>query len=267
MLHGSARRFRCPIRRATRFPRILGPRFSLEMKMMKFFMLISFAVVMMVKVGVGQETQAAEKAMETVKDKASYAIGTSIGSSITRDDMDLNLELVFQGIRDVVEDKPRRLTDEQLQAAMATFEEELQKRRQARSAAAADVNAREGKAFLTENTKKPGVVTLPSGLQYKVLKQGTGATPTAQDTVKTHYRGRLIDGTEFDSSYSRGEPATFPVGRVIPGWTEALQKMKVGDKWELYIPSNLAYGPRGTGADIGPNATLIFEIELLDIIQ
>jgi FKBP-type peptidyl-prolyl cis-trans isomerase len=129
----------------------------------------------------------------------------------------------------------------------------------------ADTPAQKGEAFLKENATKEGVKTLPSGLQYKELKAGTGKSPKATDTVVTHYRGRLLDGTEFDSSYKRNEPAEFPVNRVIPGWTEALQLMKEGAKWELYIPSKLAYGQRGAGADIGPNETLIFEVELLKI--
>ena len=123
----------------------------------------------------------------------------------------------------------------------------------------------EGERFLAENAKKPGVVTLPSGLQYKVLQEGTGAAPTRRSTVTTHYRGTLIDGTEFDSSYSRGQPASFGVTQVIAGWTEALQLMKVGAKWELYLPSTLAYGPRGAGGDIGPNEALVFLIELLAV--
>jgi FKBP-type peptidyl-prolyl cis-trans isomerase FklB len=129
----------------------------------------------------------------------------------------------------------------------------------------ADKNQKEGEVFLAENKKKKGVVTLPSGLQYHVITAGTGKIPKATDTVTTHYRGTLIDGTEFDSSYKRGEPASFPVNGVIKGWTEALQLMKVGSKWQLFIPSNLAYGPQGAGQVIGPSATLIFEIELLSI--
>lgn len=126
-------------------------------------------------------------------------------------------------------------------------------------------NKREGDVFLAENKKKPGVKTLPSGLQYKVLKEGTGRTPKKADTVVTHYRGTLLDGKEFDSSYRRGEPATFPLNHVSRGWTEALQLMKVGSKWELLVPAQLAYGENGAGSDIGPNATLIFEVELLGI--
>jgi FKBP-type peptidyl-prolyl cis-trans isomerase len=130
---------------------------------------------------------------------------------------------------------------------------------------AGEANKKEGDTFLATNKTKPGVVTLPDGLQYKIIKEGTGPKPTATDTVTVNYRGTLIDGKEFDSSYKRGEPATFPVGGVIKGWTEALQLMPVGSKWELYIPSDLAYGARGAGADIGPNSTLIFEVELLSI--
>jgi FKBP-type peptidyl-prolyl cis-trans isomerase FklB len=130
---------------------------------------------------------------------------------------------------------------------------------------AGETNKKEGEAFLAANKTKEGVVTLPSGLQYKVLKAGTGPKPSANDSVVCNYRGTLLDNTEFDSSYKRGQPATFPVGKVIKGWTEALQLMPVGSKWQLFIPSELAYGPRGAGPDIGPNATLIFEVELLSI--
>ncbi len=130
---------------------------------------------------------------------------------------------------------------------------------------AGEANKKEGEAFLAANKSKEGVVTLPSGLQYKILQQGTGPKPTASDSVVCNYRGTLLNGTEFDSSYKRGQPATLGVGQVIPGWTEALQLMPVGSKWQLFIPSNLAYGARGAGSDIGPNSTLTFEVELLSI--
>ena len=166
------------------------------------------------------------------------------------------------------------LTDEQLQEVMTAFQEvvrkqqeELQKQKEAERKLASEKNRKEGEAFLAANKKKPGVKTLASGLQYKVVKSGKGETPKANDTVSTHYKGTLINGKEFDSSYSRGSPAEFGVSGVIRGWTEALQKMKVGDKWILYVPSELAYGERGSAPDIGPNSVLIFEIELLAVIK
>jgi FKBP-type peptidyl-prolyl cis-trans isomerase len=158
-----------------------------------------------------------------------------------------------------------RLTQEEAQAVLKEVQTEVQKEQQAKMKEAADKNKGEGEAFLAANKSKDGVVTLPSGLQYKILTAGTGPKPTASDSVKCNYRGTLINGTEFDSSYKRGQPATFAVGQVIKAWTEALQLMPVGSKWQLFVPSSLAYGERGAGAEIGPNATLIFEVDLLSI--
>jgi FKBP-type peptidyl-prolyl cis-trans isomerase FklB len=158
-----------------------------------------------------------------------------------------------------------RLTQEEAQAVLKEVQTEVQKQQQEKMKEAADKNKSEGEAFLATNKSKDGVVTLPSGLQYKILTAGTGPKPTASDSVKCNYRGTLINGTEFDSSYKRGQPATFAVGQVIKAWTEALQLMPVGSKWQLFVPSSLAYGERGAGAEIGPNATLIFEVELLSI--
>ena len=234
---------------------------------MKCWLSVSLALAVLVNVGVAQDNVNVPRQMTSVKEKASYTIGFSIGSSIKSDDMDLDLGFLFEGLRDATQGKPRRLTDEEVQAVMAAFQAEMQKRQQASALAAGGTNAKEGAAFLAANTKKPGVVTLPSGLQYQVIKPGTGPMPTARDTVKTHYRGTLLGGKEFDSSYSQGKPAEFRVNRVIDGWTEALQRMKVGAKWKLFIPSNLAYGARGSAPDIGPNATLIFDIELIEIVK
>jgi FKBP-type peptidyl-prolyl cis-trans isomerase FklB len=152
-----------------------------------------------------------------------------------------------------------------MQVTMAAWQKEMMAKATETQKKAGEKNKKEGDTFLAENKKKPGVVTLPSGLQYKILKEGTGPTPKATDTVVTQYRGTLINGKEFDSSYKRNQPATFPCNQVIAGWTEALQKMKVGSKWQLFVPSNLGYGENGAGGDIGPNATLIFEVELIDI--
>jgi FKBP-type peptidyl-prolyl cis-trans isomerase FklB len=157
------------------------------------------------------------------------------------------------------------MTEEEYKATMTALQKEMMEKQADAARKLAEKNKKEGEAFLAENGKKEGVVTLPSGLQYKVIQSGKGKTPKSTDTVETNYRGTLIDGTEFDSSYKRGQTATFPVNGVIAGWTEALQKMKEGDKWQLFVPSNLAYGERGAGREIGPNATLLFEVELIAV--
>ena len=206
--------------------------------------------------------------LKTQKEKASYAIGLNIGESLKSDGMDVDGALIGRGIADVLGGRQPALSPEEVQTVLMAFQQEMAQRREAQAGSAGDKNKREGEAFLAANKQKPGVVTLPSGLQYKILRPGTGPKPTPANTVRTHYRGTLLDGTEFDSSYRRGEPAEFPVGGVIAGWTEALQLMKVGAKWQLFIPSNLAYGQRGAaGGDIGPNAALVFEIELLGIVN
>lgn len=186
----------------------------------------------------------------------SYAIGKEIGSSFGSDNIELDIDSLVAGIKDAMTKQKPKYDDAQCSQALMQLTE----------ARAGAVMVQQQK-FLEENKKAEGVTTLPSGLQYKVIKAGTGATPTAADTVRTHYEGRLIDGTVFDSSIKRNEPAEFPVGGVIPGWTEALQKMKVGDKWQLVIPSELAYGEAGAGGVIPPHATLIFDIELLDVVK
>ena len=206
----------------------------------------------------------------SAKQKASYGIGMNIGRSIKQQGLgadDLDASIVARGIFDALSGKESVLSQEQLSAAF----DELQRMIQARADAAAAKNAEEGKKFLAANAKKPGIKTTKTGLQYEIIRSGNGPTPTKADTVTTHYKGQLINGEIFDGSY-RGkaptptdEPIRFPVGGVIAGWTEALQLMKVGDKWRLFIPSELAYGERGAGADIGPGETLIFEIELIAI--
>lgn len=203
--------------------------------------------------------------LKTTRDQASYSIGQNIGRSIKNDGLELNTAALVQGLTDALSGGPAKLTDEQMQAAMATFRRELETQMAAKAKVEGDKNAKEGAAFLAANKAKPNVVTLPSGLQYTVMKAGKGPSPSVNDTVKTHYHGTLINGQVFDSSVERGEPISFPVGGVIKGWTEALQRMKVGDKWKLFIPPDLAYGPDGSGPVIGPNSTLIFEVELLGI--
>lgn len=209
----------------------------------------------------------AEEAPMASKADKSYAIGLNIGRSIAGDEIDVNLDEVIAGLTDGLEKKKPRLSDKQLQTAMIALQQEVSARRAAAMKKLADEQLKKGEDFLAANKKKEGVKTLPSGLQYKIIKEGRGAkSPTATDTVRTHYHGTLIDGTVFDSSKERGQPVDFEVGKVIKGWTEALQKMRVGDVWQLYIPSDLAYGEDGTpdGA-IQPNSVLIFDVELIDI--
>ena len=222
----------------------------------------------------GQSTAAKPAApaplvLKTQQEKASYAIGANIGRGMKKDGVQIDSRVLSRGISDALAGRKLAMTDEEMQAALTTLQAEVRKKLEAEAAAAAAANKAAGDQFLAANKTKEGVVTLPSGLQYKILKAGTGPKPTAADQVECNYKGTLVDGTEFDSSYKRGQPATFPVGQVIKGWTEALQLMPVGSKWELFVPSNLAYGERGAGqrgADvIGPNSTLIFEVELLSI--
>ena len=208
---------------------------------------------------------AAPATLTTQKDKISYALGMNIGTGLHRQPVELNPDVVAQGLKDALSGGKTLLTVEEAQTILKAAQDDLRTKQEAKMKEAGEANRKEGDAFLAANKDKEGVVTLPSGLQYKILKQGAGAKPTASDSVVCNYRGALINGTEFDSSYKRGEPATFPVGGVIKGWTEALQLMPVGSKWQLFVPSALAYGERGAGADIGPNATLIFEVELLSI--
>jgi FKBP-type peptidyl-prolyl cis-trans isomerase FklB len=194
------------------------------------------------------------------KDKLSYSLGLNIGSNLGKQNIQINPDVIAAGIKDAMAGKPQ-LTPDQVKEVMATFEKDMEQKQKA----AADKNASEGAKFLEENKKKEGVKTTTSGLQYKVVKEGTGAQPKPTDTVTVNYRGTLINGTEFDSSYKRGEPASFPVNAVIRGWTEALQLMKAGSKYQLFIPPSLAYGERAVGPDISPNSTLIFDVELIDV--
>jgi FKBP-type peptidyl-prolyl cis-trans isomerase len=194
------------------------------------------------------------------KDKVSYSIGLNIGANLGRQNVEVNPEALTAGLKDGIAGKPQ-LTQDQIKEVMTAFEKDMQEKQKA----AGEKSAGEGKKFLEENKKKEGVKTTASGLQYKVMKEGTGAQPKGTDTVTVNYRGTLISGNEFDSSYKRGQPATFPLNGVIKGWTEGLQLMKTGSKYQLFVPPDLAYGERTVGADIPPNATLIFEVELLDI--
>jgi FKBP-type peptidyl-prolyl cis-trans isomerase FklB len=199
------------------------------------------------------------------KDKISYSLGYRVGGDFKRQGIEINPALIMQGIQDALTGaEPHMTTQEMRQIMMELKRKIVAKHRQERQQAA-EKNLAEAKAFLAENGKKDGVKTLPSGLQYTVLEAGSGKTPKAGDTVTVHYRGTLINGTEFDSSRKRNHPATFQVDRVIHGWTEALQLMQEGAKWQLFIPPDLAYGERGAGAKIPPNSALIFEVELLSV--
>ncbi|XPS89750.1 Mip: outer membrane protein MIP (peptidyl-proly cis-trans isomerase, FKBP-type) [Desulfosarcina variabilis str. Montpellier] len=203
--------------------------------------------------------------LTSTRDKISYSIGTRIGNDFSRQQLDINPDILIQGIKDAMAGDEMLMTEAQIQDVLRKFQQEQMAAQQAQMKVIGEKNAKEGAAFLAENAKKDGVVTLPSGLQYKILTKGKGKNPTPTDTVTVNYRGTLIDGREFDSSYKRGQPATFSVNGVIPGWTEALQLMKAGAKWQLFIPGELAYGERGAGQTIGPNATLIFDVELISI--
>ena len=199
------------------------------------------------------------------KQKVSYGIGYNLGQNLMRDNLDLDAKILVKGIMDAMTKQKPQMTEDEIRATLLAFQDQLRKDAQAKMEKAAQANVAKGKKFLADNAKKEGVKTTKRGLQYKVVKSGSGKTPKLNDRVTTHYRGTLIDGTEFDSSYKRNQPATFPVNGVISGWTEALQLMKEGDKWQLFIPSDLAYGQRGSGPDIGPNEVLIFDIELLKV--
>jgi FKBP-type peptidyl-prolyl cis-trans isomerase FklB len=199
--------------------------------------------------------------LKNQKEKVSYIIGMDIGGNLKKQSVDVDPNILVKGIQDALAGAKSLLTDQEIQETMGAFKKDMM----AKQEEVSKKNKAEGEAFLAENKKKEGVKTLPTGLQYKVIKAGTGKKPKSNDTVTTHYRGTLINGTEFDSSYKRGQPVTFLVSGVIPGWTEALQLMEEGAKWQLFIPPNLAYGERGAGGVIGPNATLIFEIELISI--
>jgi FKBP-type peptidyl-prolyl cis-trans isomerase FklB len=208
---------------------------------------------------------AAPLVLKTDKEKQSYAMGMNLGMGLHRQGLTLDTALVARGMRDAMNGNKTVMTEDEARAAVQQLQNEVRQKMQAKSQAEGDANHKEGETFLAANKSKEGVVTLPSGLQYKILKEGTGPKPSATDTVSCNYRGTLISGKEFDSSYKRGQPASFPVSGVIKGWTEALQLMPVGSKWQLFIPSDLAYGDRPPPGDIGPGATLIFEVELLSI--
>lgn len=203
--------------------------------------------------------------MKSTKDKVSYCIGYETGRTLGMQFADISTEILLNGFKDALDGKDPVLPKEEVQSILNTIRKQVEIQQRQYVAQIAEKNKDEGVAFLEDNKHKPGVITLPSGLQYKILKSGSGAVPTIFDSVSVHYKGSLVDGTVFDSSYDRGTPQELPVNRVIQGWSEALQKMCTGDHWQLFIPSYLAYGEHGFGPQIGPNATLIFELELIEI--
>ena len=203
--------------------------------------------------------------LKTENDKINYSVGYRLGSDFQRQGVEMNSAIVQKGIDDATGGGEALMTEEEMRTVMMTMATRIKAEQMEKMKQQGAENVKAGEAFLAENAGKEGVKTTDSGLQYKVITAGEGKSPQKSDKVTVHYRGTLIDGTEFDSSYSRNEPATFGVGQVIPGWTEALQMMKEGDKWEIYIPSKLGYGERGAGAKIPPNSTLIFEVELISV--
>jgi FKBP-type peptidyl-prolyl cis-trans isomerase len=204
--------------------------------------------------------------LDSEEKRVSYGMGIGLGQRIKQESFSIDADAFSQGVKDAIEGAEQLMTQEEIMQEMQAFQQQQMAKQQEEAGKIAGENMVEGEAFLAENGTKEGVVTTESGLQYKIITEGTGAKPAATDTVEVHYAGTLIDGTEFDSSYTRGATVSFPVNGVIPGWTEALQLMTVGSKWQLFIPSALAYGPGGTGGGpIGPNATLIFDVELVSI--
>jgi FKBP-type peptidyl-prolyl cis-trans isomerase len=228
---------------------------------------ICFSAILIATIGFAQDKAQPQKdqQLKDQKEKASYSIGHELGASLKKGNMEVNPDVLLKGLRDGLSGAKSLLTEEQIKETMAAFQKEMMEKQAAAQKELGEKNQAAGEKFLAENKKKEGVKTTASGLQYKVLKEGSGDSPKETDTVVTNYKGTLLDGTEFDSSYKRNEPATFPVNRVIKGWTEALMLMKPGAKYQLWIPAALGYGERGVGKDIGPNSTLVFEVELLSI--
>lgn len=230
------------------------------MKFLKIFLLIVFLFST-----VNAQMKQSTVTLKTIEDSISYSIGHNIGNNLKEPYMKINFDILSEGIKDAISDTKKLLTDEQMQNVMLVFNQRVMEQREAVAKVQSAAAKEKGKKFLDENAKKDGVIVLPSGLQYKVLVKGDGPSPKPEDKVSVHYTGTLIDGTKFDSSYDRNAPATFGVTQVIKGWTEALQLMHVGDKWQLFIPSDLAYGDNGAGGVIGPGEVLVFEVELLGI--
>jgi FKBP-type peptidyl-prolyl cis-trans isomerase FklB len=248
------------------------------MKKVLIFLAVAVLFVTSCKITQAQKSETAVKKeitkadLKTEDDKVSYSIGFSMGSAFKKDELKMNLEVFQKGIEDGFKGGKQILNEQEIKQTMTALQQKMMAKKQAEQMKQreerkkqGEANKEKGKKFLEENKAKQGIVTLESGLQYKILKKGTGASPKATDSVKCHYKGTTIDGKEFDSSYKRGQPATLALNRVIKGWTEGLQLMKEGGKWQFFIPSELAYGNRGAVPNIGPNEVLIFEVELLGI--
>jgi FKBP-type peptidyl-prolyl cis-trans isomerase FklB len=228
---------------------------------------IAFGMVLVAS-GALAATKAKTVELKTPKDKASYAIGMDMANSLKKNEIDVDPDILGKAMKDVLTGQKTLMTEQDEKSTLMGLGKEMQEKRQAKMKVQGEKNKKDGEAFLAANAKKEGVKTLPSGLQYKVITEGKGKTPTATDTVTVQYTGKLVDGTVFDSSYKHGQPLTIPVTGVIKGWTEALQLMKEGSKWEIYLPASLAYGAVGMpGSPIGPDAVLIFEVELVSIQQ
>jgi len=221
----------------------------------RYFVLSLFVLIL--------AAQAISQAPKTRKEKISYALGVNTARNWGKESADIDLNMYIKGLKDALENKNVLMSDEESSDSVKAFNKDNFDHAMAEMKKLADKNKKEGAKFLEENRKKPGVVMLSDSLQYKVLKEGSGKRPTLEDTVTVNYKGTLLDGTEFDSSVKQGKPAVLPLGRLIKGWTEALQLMRPGAKWQIFVPPNLAYGEHGKQPAIGPNATLIFEIELL----
>ncbi len=206
---------------------------------------------------------AANKALSTSEQKASYSLGADLAKNFTEQGLKIDIKAFTLGLEDTIKHRPLKLTEEEMMSAISDVKKEMLEKQQAQRKVIGDANIKEGQAFLAKNAKKAGVISLPSGVQYKVITEGKGASPTENDTLIAHYSGTLIDGTEFDSSYKRGTPLKFQMGNVIKGWGEVMKLMNPGSKWEVYIPADMAYGAKGAGKAIGPYQTLIFTVELI----
>lgn len=228
---------------------------------MRHFFAVTMCLLLLAGSGLADDAQV----LKSDKDKESYALGYQFGEGIKMQELDLDLDLLFKGVKDAFSGSERLLSQEETKRIISDLRKKVTAARQKQLQEQTAKNLAEGQAFLEENKKKEGVITLPSGLQYKVIAEGAGPSPKADDSVTVNYKGTFINGTEFDSSYARNKPETVQVNGVIKGWTEALQLMKAGAKWQLFIPANLAYGESGMPPRIGPNSTLIFEVELLSI--
>ena len=235
------------------------------MKLVKILLCL-FVFISLVSAQTKSKHQKSVNSMISPEDSISYAIGFNIGTNLQDPSMKINFEMLIDGITDKTKGASK-LTEDQVKKVLASFNQKMMKKRSDEQGVVSEKNKKAGEVFLNDNKKKQGVITLPSGLQYKVLQEGTGDSPRDSSIVKVNYKGTLIDGREFDSSYKRGEPAQFPLNQVIKGWTLGLQLMKVGAKYQFFIPSDLGYGDNGAGEMIQPGSTLIFEVELIEIVK